>query len=148
MSKTTATKAPTKRTLAEAIFNAELPNRIGLGNKIFRRNVRATLFADLDVSDAATVSLYNHAKKAAVLAGLTVDFGRVPKVPVVEAEAEVIVITPEDLVGVPVIAEAVAPKGAKWTVTATDGEVIFFASRAKARAEANGGTVAKIEVEV
>ena len=138
MTKQTATKI-TNRVRAIGIFNAELPNRVTVGNKVFRRTVGESIVNNLGVSNASAWSLYNHAKKAAIATGLVTEFGRQPKatIPVVTAPAEDATVAADPA---PVI-----PKGAKWSVTASDGEVIYFTSRAKARAEANGGKVAKVE---
>jgi hypothetical protein len=78
---TVVTKAPSKKSLALAIFTAALTERAqGLfaSNKDFRGAVLARIQADLSVSTASAATMYNAAKKDAETAG-TVTLGRDPK---------------------------------------------------------------------
>jgi hypothetical protein len=89
MTDTTATpavvatpKAPSKKSLALAIFTAKLAERAqGLfaSNKDFRAAVLSTIQADLGVSTASAATMYNAAKKDAETADATVALGRDPK---------------------------------------------------------------------
>ena len=74
-------KAPSKKSLALAIFQAKMTERIqGLfaSNKEFRAAVLTGIQADLGVSTASAATMYNAAKKDAETAG-TVTLGRDPK---------------------------------------------------------------------
>ena len=74
-------KAPSKKSLALAIFQAKMTERIqGLfaSNKEFRAAVLTGIQADLGVSTASAATMYNAAKKDAEAAG-TVTLGRDPK---------------------------------------------------------------------
>jgi len=78
---TVVTKAPSKKSLALAIFQAKLAERTqGLfaSNKEFRGAVLTAIQADLGVSTASAATMYNAAKKDAEVAG-TVTLGRDPK---------------------------------------------------------------------
>ncbi len=75
-------KAPSKKSLALAIFTAKLAERTqGLfaSNKEFRAAVLGTIQADLGVSVASAATMYNAAKKDAETADATVALGRDPK---------------------------------------------------------------------
>jgi len=77
-----APKAPSKKSLALAIFTAKLAERAqGLfaSNKEFRAAVLSTIQADLGVSTASAATMYNAAKKDAETADATVGLGRDPK---------------------------------------------------------------------
>lgn len=77
-----APKAPSKKSLALAIFTAKLAERTqGLfaSNKEFRAAVLSTIQADLGVSTASAATMYNAAKKEAETADATVGLGRDPK---------------------------------------------------------------------
>ena len=77
----TAPKAPSKKSLALAIFQAKLIERAqGLfaSNKEFRAAVLTSIQADLQVSTASAATMYNAAKVEAEAAG-TVTLGRDPK---------------------------------------------------------------------
>ena len=77
----TTPKAPSKKSLALAIFQAKLAERTqGLfaSNKEFRGAVLTAIQADLGVSTASAATMYNAAKKDAEVAG-TVTLGRDPK---------------------------------------------------------------------
>lgn len=79
---TAAPKAPSKKSLALAIFNAKLAERAqGLfaSNKEFRAAVLSTIQADLGVSTASAATMYNAAKKDAETADANVKLGRDPK---------------------------------------------------------------------
>lgn len=74
-------KAPSKKSLALAIFQAKMTERTqGLfaSNKEFRAAVLTGIQADLGVSTASAATMYNAAKKDAEAAG-TVTLGRDPK---------------------------------------------------------------------
>jgi len=74
-------KAPSKKSLALAIFQAKLTERgqgLFASNKEFRAAVLSTIEADLGVSTASAATMYNAAKKDAETAG-TVTLGRDPK---------------------------------------------------------------------
>ena len=73
-------KAPSKKSLAQVIFNAKLAEREqGLfgSNKEFRSAVLAAIEADVGVSRASASTIYNSFKKDAEAAGTTL--GRDPK---------------------------------------------------------------------
>lgn len=75
-------KAPSKKSLALAIFTAKLAERTqGLfaSNKEFRAAVLASIQADLGVTTASAATMYNAAKKDAETADATVVLGRDPK---------------------------------------------------------------------
>ena len=77
-----APKAPSKKSLANAIFAAALVTRAAGGfdsNKAFRAHVLSTIQADLGVSVASAATMYNAAKKDAETADTTVGLGRDPK---------------------------------------------------------------------
>ena len=90
MTQTTATvettvvatpKAPSKKSLALAIFQAKLVERsqgLFASNKEFRAAVLRAIETDLSVSTASAATMYNAAKKDAETAG-TVTLGRDPK---------------------------------------------------------------------
>ncbi len=74
-------KAPSKKSLAIAIFTAKMVERTqGLfaSNKEFRAAVLTGIQTDLGVSTASAATMYNAAKKDAEAAG-TVTLGRDPK---------------------------------------------------------------------
>ena len=81
---TTATvtpKAPSKKSLALAIFQAKLVERsqgLFASNKEFRAAVLSTIEADLSVTRASASTMYNSAKAEAEKTG-TVTLGRDPK---------------------------------------------------------------------
>lgn len=75
-------KAPSKKSLALAIFQAKLVERTqGLyaSNKEFRAAVLSSIETDLGVSTASAATMYNAAKKEAETADATVALGRDPK---------------------------------------------------------------------
>lgn len=75
-------KAPSKKSLALAIFNSRLTERTqGLfeSNKAFRAAVLSDIQTQLSVSVASAATMYNAAKKDAETTG-TVTLGRDPKV--------------------------------------------------------------------
>lgn len=77
----TTPKAPSKKSLALAIFNAKLTERsqgLFASNKEFRGAVLSAIQADLGVSTASAATMYNAAKKDAETAG-TATLGRDPK---------------------------------------------------------------------
>lgn len=77
----TTPKAPSKKSLALAIFRAKLIERsqgLFATNKEFRAAVLSAIQADLSVSTASAATMYNAAKKDAETAG-TVTLGRDPK---------------------------------------------------------------------
>jgi len=77
-----APKAPSKKSLALAIFTAKLAERsqgLFASNKEFRAAVLSTIQADLGVSTASAATMYNAAKKDAEAADATVGLGRDPK---------------------------------------------------------------------
>lgn len=79
---TVTVKAPSKKSLALAIFTAALAERAqGLfaTNKEFRAAVLSKIQADLGVSTASAATMYNAAKKDAEAADATVALGRDPK---------------------------------------------------------------------
>lgn len=76
-----APKAPTKKSQADAIFNAVLAERADgqhPTNKEFRAAVLSRIQADLSVSVASAATMYNSSKKTAEAASL-VTLGRDPK---------------------------------------------------------------------
>ena len=78
---TAVAKAPSKKSLAVAIFAAKLAEKEqGLygTNKAFRAAVLTTIQADLGVSTASAATMFNSLKKDAEAAG-TVKLGRDPK---------------------------------------------------------------------
>ena len=66
----------TKRSIANNIFAELLTQREVLGNKRFRRTVIESIMAKNEVPHTVAATAYNHAKKQAVLEGLTTDFAR------------------------------------------------------------------------
>ena len=77
----TTPKAPSKKSLALAIFTAKLTERsqgLFASNKEFRGAVLSAIQADLGVSTASAATMYNAAKKDAETAGTTT-LGRDPK---------------------------------------------------------------------
>lgn len=75
-------KAPSKKSLAQAIFDAKMVERsqgLFASNKDFRAAVLSTIQADLGVSTASAATMYNAAKKDAEAADATVALGRDPK---------------------------------------------------------------------
>jgi len=77
-----APKAPSKKSLAVAIFVAALADRAAgkfATNKEFRAAVLTKIQADLGVSVASAATMYNAAKKDAETADATVKLGRDPK---------------------------------------------------------------------
>ena len=77
----TTPKAPSKKSLALAIFTAKLTERsqgLFASNKEFRGAVLSAIQADLGVSTASAATMYNAAKKDAETAG-TATLGRDPK---------------------------------------------------------------------
>ena len=78
-----APKAPSKKSLALAIFQAKLTERTqGLfaSNKEFRAAVLSSIQTDLGVSVASAATMFNSAKKDAELINPTIGLGRDPKV--------------------------------------------------------------------
>jgi len=76
-----APKAPSKKSLALAIFQAKLVERsqgLFASNKEFRAAVLAAIQVDLGVTTASAATMYNAAKVEAEAAG-TVTLGRDPK---------------------------------------------------------------------
>lgn len=77
-----APKAPSKKSLALAIFQAKMEDRknsLFASNKEFRAAVLATIQKELGVSVASAATMYNAAKKDAEAADATVALGRDPK---------------------------------------------------------------------
>jgi hypothetical protein len=84
-----APKAPSKKSLALAIFSAKMVERTqGLfaSNKEFRASVLRAIETDLGVSTASAATMYNAAKVEAEAADATVGLGRDPKVVKVKVE--------------------------------------------------------------
>ncbi len=84
-----APKAPSKKSLALAIFAAKMAERTqGLfaSNKDFRAAVLRTIETDLGVSTASAATMYNAAKIEAEKADASVGLGRDPKVVKVKVE--------------------------------------------------------------
>ena len=84
-----APKAPSKKSLALAIFAAKMVERTqGLfaSNKEFRAAVLRAIETDLGVSTASAATMYNAAKVEAEAADATVGLGRDPKVVKVKVE--------------------------------------------------------------
>jgi hypothetical protein len=78
----TTPKAPSKKSLAVAIFNARLLERsqgLFATNKAFRAIVLSDIQSQLSVSVASAATMYNAAKKDAEGTG-TVTLGRDPKI--------------------------------------------------------------------
>lgn len=78
----TATKAPSKKSQALAIFNAKLAERAqGLygSNKEFRAAVLVAIETELSVSRPSASTMFNSAKKEAEAANPAVGLGRDPK---------------------------------------------------------------------
>lgn len=79
---TAVPKAPSKKSLALAIFQAKMDDRAAgkfATNKEFRAAVLTTIQADLGVSVASAATMYNAAKKDAETADADVKLGRDPK---------------------------------------------------------------------
>jgi hypothetical protein len=77
-----APKAPSKKSLALAIFTAKLTERsqgLFASNKEFRAAVLSAIQADLSVSVASAATMYNAAKVEAEKADGAVALGRDPK---------------------------------------------------------------------
>jgi len=77
-----APKAPSKKSLALAIFQAKMVERsqgLFASNKEFRAAVLTGIQTDLGVSTASAATMYNAAKKDAEAADATVALGRDPK---------------------------------------------------------------------
>jgi len=75
-------KAPSKKSLALAIFTAKLAERsqgLFASNKEFRAAVLSQIQTDLGVTTASAATMYNAAKKDAESADATVALGRDPK---------------------------------------------------------------------
>lgn len=78
----TTPKAPSKKSLALAIFQARMVERsqgLFASNKEFRAAVLTSIQTDLGVSTASAATMYNAAKKEAEAADATVALGRDPK---------------------------------------------------------------------
>jgi hypothetical protein len=76
-----APKAPSKKSLAQAIFNAKMDERsqgLYASNKEFRAAILGAIETELSVSRASASTMYNSFKKEAETAG-TVTLGRDPK---------------------------------------------------------------------
>jgi hypothetical protein len=79
---TPAVKAPSKKSLALAIFQAKLTERSqGLfeSNKAFRAAVLSQIETELEVTRASASTMFNSAKKEAEAADANVGLGRDPK---------------------------------------------------------------------
>lgn len=77
-----ATKAPSKKSQALAIFQNKMADRAAgkfASNKEFRAAVLNTIIADLGVSVASAATMYNAAKQEAEAADTSVKLGRDPK---------------------------------------------------------------------
>lgn len=77
-----APKAPSKKSLALAIFQAKMADRANslfATNKEFRAAVLSAIQTELSVSVASAATMYNAAKKDAEAADATVALGRDPK---------------------------------------------------------------------
>lgn len=77
-----APKAPSKKSMADAIFASHLADRASgryLTNKEFRAAVLSQIQTDLGVSVASAATMYNAAKKAAETADAAISLGRDPK---------------------------------------------------------------------
>lgn len=84
-----ATKTPSKKSLALAIFNAKLVERsqgLFASNKDFRAAVLSSIQSELGVSVASAATMYNAAKAEAEKADETIGLGRDPKKVKVKAE--------------------------------------------------------------
>ncbi len=78
----TTPKAPSKKSLALAIFQAKMVERsqgLFASNKEFRAAVLTSIQTDLSVSTASAATMYNAAKKEAEAVDATVGLGRDPK---------------------------------------------------------------------
>jgi len=76
-----APKAPSKKSLAQAIFNAKMDERsqgLYASNKEFRAAILGAIETELSVSRASASTMYNSFKKEAETAG-TATLGRDPK---------------------------------------------------------------------
>lgn len=58
------------------IFNRHLPKRVTIGDKAFRKVTLDEIRQETGASVSSAASMYNTAKRAAVVAGLTPEFGR------------------------------------------------------------------------
>lgn len=79
---TPAVKAPSKKSLALAIFQAHLAIRAAgkyTSNKEFRAAVLGAIETELSVTRASASTMFNSAKKEAEAADATVGLGRDPK---------------------------------------------------------------------
>ena len=79
---TPVVKAPSKKSLALAIFQAKMVERsqgLFASNKEFRASVMNAVKTDLGVSTASAATMYNAAKKEAETIDATVGLGRDPK---------------------------------------------------------------------
>lgn len=77
-----APKAPSKKSLAVAIFQAKLVERsqsLFASNKEFRAAVLSAIETQLGVSTASAATMYNAAKKDAEAANAEIKLGRDPK---------------------------------------------------------------------
>ena len=77
-----APKAPSKKSLAVAIFAAAMAKRTAGGfasNKDFRAEILNKIVVDLGVSVASAATMYNSCKKEAEVADAAVALGRDPK---------------------------------------------------------------------
>ena len=84
-----APKAPSKKSLALAIFSAKMIERsqgLFASNKEFRAAVLRAIETDLGVTTASAATMYNAAKVEAEAADATVGLGRDPKVVKVKVE--------------------------------------------------------------
>ena len=84
-----APKAPSKKSLALAIFSAKMVERsqgLFASNKEFRAAVLRAIEADLGVTTASAATMYNAAKVEAEAADASVGLGRDPKVVKVKVE--------------------------------------------------------------
>jgi hypothetical protein len=77
-----APKAPSKKSLALAIFQEQIAKRAAGefdSNKAFRATVLQRIVTELDVTIASASTMYNAAKKEAEAADATIGLGRDPK---------------------------------------------------------------------
>lgn len=115
---------PTKREVANGIFNKTLPKREELGDRKFRQTVLVAIEKKTGATRPQAATLYNFAKKTAVNNGLTPDFSRSASQATLPQPAE----------------------GDAWkAVDKESGDIVGFGpSRAKTRAAFPGATVSKI----
>ena len=112
----------TKRSQAMGIFNSALITREAVGNRKFRQNVLVGIEGKTGVNRQSAAAMYNFAKKAAVVNGLTVAFGRGETAP----------------------AAVVIPEGRWQIVDKATGKVVDAAvSRRKAQAAKGAGQVVR-----